>query len=310
MSSSTKKDLNKVYQVTNSHPIILKIILLFFLVSILFACWRIGFSTGYESVNEIPFTEEQKEKIYPKLSLTTVDQEIEPVGEYTSIDLNTCGDRLEILEGGNYFLSGNMSGTILIDTKDQRTHLFLNGASISAKNGPAIIVEHATKVVITLVDDTENTIKDSGKYTSTEKYNACIYSESDLTFNGTGSLEVTGLYKDAIRSKDILKIVDGEYRIHSKRTALQGNDGIHICGGSIFIGSEKYGLKTTKSGNKGRGSLAISGGSHSIVAGRYAFVTKKTKAIVYLFDCKLQLNSVISDFKVKGPRVIEAGCIQ
>ena len=186
-------------------------------------------------------------------------------------------------------------------------HLILAGVDIRAVEGPAILIENADRVIITLEAGSDNVIVDSGSPLPDSDSDGCIFSRVDLTFNGTGRLDVTGLYADAIRSKNRVKIVEGEYRIHAKRAGIRDNDGVLIAGGSIFIGSEKYGLKTTNTGPDGRGNLMITGGTLSIVAGRYAFVVEK--ASLYLYDCSVQTNSVVNDFDVNGPRFVEDGCL-
>ena len=273
----------------------------------LFVCWKIGTAAAAEKVPEVPIPEEELREYFPYLAITTLDQETEMTAP---VDLNLTGlsDGYEITSGGEYHLSGSMRGSLVIDAADQNVHLFLDNASIKAASGPAIYCKDANKLIVTLMPDTENSISDSGDYRADGEVEACIYSTCDMTFNGTGALVVNGYYKDGIRSKDTVNILDGVYEILCKRTAIHGTDGIVVTDGNFSISSEKYGFKTTKSSAEGRGNIIISGGEFSIIAGRYAFVT--TKADLFVYDCTIYQRSVMSEHDVGGTARVQEGCIQ
>ena len=279
------------------------------LIFVLFICWKIGsaYEAAAEKAPEIPSTEQDLREDFPYLAITPVDQETEMTAP-VEINLSQIQDSYEITAAGEYHLTGELRGTLVINAAEQNVHLFLDNASIAAKTGPAIYCQDADKLVITLMPGTENTISDSGDYREDTEIEACIYSECDLTINGTGALTVNGYSKDAIRSKDILKILDGVYTIKCKRTGIHGNDGILVTGGNFMISSEKYGFKTTKSGVEGRGNLIVSGGELSIIAGRYAFVT--TQADLYIYDCTVYQRSVVSVYDVGGTVRVQEGCVQ
>lgn len=289
----------------SSKPFIL-IVLLIALV----ACWVFGTvheRTAAKTQVDFPATEEELQEISPYLSIKQLDQETE-MTDSVDLDLSGIEDGYEITSGGQFHLTGELRGTLVINAAEQNVHLFLDNASITSKSGPAIYCRDANKLVITLMPGTENTISDSGHYHADEEIEACIYSESNITFNGTGELVVNGYYKDAIRSKDIVKMLDGAYTIKCKRTGIHGNDGILISGGNFMISSEKYGLKTAKSGADGRGNMIISGGELSIVAGRYAFVV--TKANLLICNCTVFERSVVNTYDVGGIMNVQEGCVQ
>lgn len=270
-------------------------------------CWTAG--KRYDAqpiVRDKAPAADNLEKSFSYLAITKLDRITEPDNPKT-IELTEELEKLEITDGGDYILSGKLNGTIHISAREQNVHLFLNGVEITSTVGPAIYCEDADKLTITLQPGTENFISDSGKYLADEEMESCIFSVCDVTLNGTGSLTVNGLYKDAIRSRDIVKILDGNYTIKCKRTAIHGNDGIQISGGSFFISTEKYAMKTTKSGIHGRGNLMVLGGNFSIIAGRTAFVT--TKADLYVYDCTIQQVSIVTTYEVGGVARIEEGCI-
>ena len=292
-----------------NHKQLGRIVLLILLLLGLLLCWSFGESktkeTRYPS-NKVPISDADFELYFSTLQVTDLDQAVD-ASDARDLTLDNTSEVVEITEAGNYNLSGKLNGTIHINVKEGAVHIFLNGLEIVSKSGPAIYCESAGKLVITLPEGTENVISDSSDYRSFPNIEACIWSEADLTINGKGSLTVNGFFKDAIRSKDILKIMDGEYRIKSKRTALRGNDGLLIKSGKYTISTEKYGFMTTKNGTDGRGALVISGGEYNIIAGRYAFVT--TKANLYIYNCTINNRSIIAPYDVGGTASVEWGVL-
>lgn len=274
---------------------------------VLIACWRFGTQPRYESANVSPDTPEDVDQELKYLALTDVDRNTAADGAET-IALDTAENEVLITSGEPVVLTGSLSGTVRVRAPQQTVHLVLAGTDITAESGSAILVEEADRVIITLQEGTSNVITDSGSYPADAENDGCIYAGCDLTFNGTGSLEVNGLHQDAIRSTDRVKIVDGTYRLTAKRNAIRGNDGIRIAGGTLFLGSEKNGLMTTKQGPDGRGDLIVSGGDLSVVAGRYAFVVDKGQ--LYILNCAVHTNAAAGDFDVHGTRYIEDGCLQ
>lgn len=303
MSSSNKRSSSGNGKLS---PKGIRLLMLAGLAVLLVICWQIGTHADYQTAAPIPETQEAMDQNFPFLALTREDQNTQ-ADRPAQIRLEEYTGECLIEDAGAYLLSGELNGTLRVNAKGSTVHLLFDGVTIHSGSGPAVLIEAAGKVIITLVDGSENNISDSGKYSGREETESCIYSVSDLTINGSGRLTVYGYYKDAIRTKDVLKITDGTIRIQCKRTALHGNDGVNIAGGQIFVESEKNGVKTTRSGEDGKGCLMISGGEISIVAGRYALVTEE--ADLYILNSTVQLNGVVSDYDIHGKRMIQEGCV-
>jgi hypothetical protein len=248
-------------------------------------------------------------KTFPYLEITELDTRTEPQNA-VEITLDENKSEIVIDKEGDYILTGIMTGHIIISAKEQNVHLFLNNMTIKSEGGPAIIVpdNSAQKLVITVMDGTGNAIVDNGDFRHFNEYDAAIDASCDITFNGTGALIVNGYYKDAVYSKDIVKILDGTYSITSKKNAIRANDGILVNGGVLMIESETNGLKTTKKGDDGRGNIVIDGGTLSIIAGRYSLVT--TKADMYVYNCSIYDKSIVAMYDCDGEAVIQEGCVQ
>ena len=287
----------------NSNKLYLAILLVF----ALFICWKIGTAYETEKVPAIPASDEELRESFPYLAIIDMDQVTE-MTDPVDIDLSGFSDGYEITGEGEYHLTGELRGTLIINAPEENVHLFLDNVSITSKSGPALYCKDANRLVITLLPGTENYISDSGDYRAEDTVEACIYSECNMTFNGPGELTVNGYYKDAVRSRDAIKILGGDYAIKCKRTAIHGTDGIVVTDGSFAISSEKYGFKSTKKSPEGRGNIIISGGELSIIAGRYAFVAEK--ANLYIYDCTVYQRSVMSVYDVGGEVRVQEGCVQ
>ncbi len=306
----TSSPLEPIAIFFKGHRTLLRLTEIILLMLALLVCWKVGAS--HESKKDeykyitVPLSESDLQNQFSYLQITDLDQMAEGT-DMKILNLDNSAEIVEINEGGDFVVSGKHTGMIHIDAKEQNVHLFLNGLELISKSGPAIYCENADKLVITLVDGTQNTISDSGDYREYDDLESCIYSNCDMTFNGTGDLKVNGYYKDAIRSKDIVKILGGIYTIKCKRTAIHGNDGILVKNGEFVISSEKNGFKTTKHGADGRGSLILSGGKMSIIAGRYTFVS--IKGDLYIYDCSIQSRSVVDTYSIGGARKVQVGCV-
>ena len=208
---------------------------------------------------------------------------------------------------GNYILSGECEGQIRIDVQDQIVHLILDDVKMQSKNGPAIYVQSAAKVVITIPEDTDCILMDSTDYTGYEDARACIFSEDDLTINGGGDFQVYGYYKDALRTKDVLKIIDVNLDVRAKGTGLRGNDGVLIQSENLNIQCEGTGIYTEKENKEKWGFVDISGGTINIIAGEYGINAAQN---LYIHKCVADIYGTVQDIICSGDKYIEEGCLE
>lgn len=292
-----------------NNTLLKRLLLLLILCLCLVFCWVIGVKYDMENahISNLPGNSISATEDFPYLAVTQTDARTDSIDE-TTIFLDDYVGEVLITEAGDYRLTGELEGCVRIQAEEQIVHLFLDNATITAKEGPALRVDSAGKVLITLTPDSSNHISDSGHYRSEQVYEACIASESDLTINGFGALDVYGLYKDAIHSKDIVKILGGNITVRCKRTGIRGNDGIYVMDGNISVSSEKDGFKTTKSGADGRGNLVIGGGNISLIVGQYAFVC--ARADLHVYNCSIYHKSVVDICDVGGNAIIQEGCVK
>jgi hypothetical protein len=178
---------------------------------------------------------------------------------------------ITISEAGTYVLSGSFTGQVLVtaDSED-KVQIVLDGVTITSTDGPAINVQQADKVFLTLADGTQNAVSDSENYTldaDSDEPNACIYAKDDLTINGSGSLTVTGVYNHGIYCKDDLKVCGGTLTITAANAGLKGKDSVSVCAGTISITSGGDAIKSNNDSDTTLGWVAIDGGDITLSAG-------------------------------------------
>jgi len=184
--------------------------------------------------------------------------------EVSSLVLND--ESVTITKGGVYNVTGTISnGSIIINTTED-VKLVLNGVSITNESGSAILVENADNVYIETVSNTTSYITDSETYSNTEQ-NAAIYSSADLVFTGSGTLVVTGNYKDAIGGSDDILFVSGTYDITAVDDGIKGRDSVVIEDGTFTINAGGDGIKTTNSEDTTKGYIQILDGDFTINSG-------------------------------------------
>lgn len=219
------------------------------------------------------------------------------------IDLSQADEDVVIEKGGEYVLTGECHQTITVDAHDELVHLFLNNATVETAVGPALYIESAGKVVITLMEGTMNTLFDAAYYKN-EELNATITANCDLTVNGLGTLYACGYYKDAIHSKDVVKVMGSTVQLKAKRYGIKGNDGIVLEPEFLTIESEKNGCQTSNASKEDKGIIDIRGGEISIISGQYALASVSD---VYIREGNVYLNSVVGNIYTEGQQYLAEG---
>lgn len=144
-----------------------------------------------------------------------------------------------ISKGGDYTISGTLSnGKLLINTTE-KVNIELNNVTITNSSGPAIQVDNAKKITISLKEGTTNTLKDGGSNT----LNAALFSNDTLIIEGSGSLVIYGNNAHAIESDDDIIINSGNITINAKKDGIHANDNITINDGTINIKASSEGIE-------------------------------------------------------------------
>ncbi len=182
---------------------------------------------------------------------------------------STAGDT-RITQAGVYTLRGKIGAVVVDAPKDARVELVLSGAEISGGKNAAIYCKGAKSLVITLADGTKNVVTDAKSYAydnrEKEEPDAAIFSASDITVQGTGSLTVNANHRHGILSKDDLKIKGGTLSVHAKSDALRGKDSVTVSGGTVLLEAGKDGISSTNATDEKKGWVRLEGGSVTIHA--------------------------------------------
>ena len=156
------------------------------------------------------------------------------------------GSRITILNEGTYIFTGTLNdGQVVVNADDSdKVQIVLNGATITSETSAAIYSLEADKVFITLEDGTENCLTNGGEFVAVDDNNvdAAIFSKTDLTLNGSGSLVVTSPAGHGVVSKDELTISGGSYQVTAASHGFAGKDSVDIAGGSFVITAGKDGI--------------------------------------------------------------------
>lgn len=180
------------------------------------------------------------------------------------------GSTVTITDEGTYILSGVLNnGMVVVSAEDtDKVQLVLNGVQITNETSAAIYIPEADKVFITTVDGTENVLTNGGTYSATDDNNidAVIFSKSDLTLNGAGTLTINAAAGHGIVSKDDLVLTSGTYVITAASHGLSGKDSVRIANGSYTITAGKDGIQAENTDDASLGYLYIAGGTFAITA--------------------------------------------
>lgn len=182
------------------------------------------------------------------------------------------GRTITITDAGDYLVSGTLDdGQIIIaaeDTDDVR--IILSGADITCSDSAPIYSQTADKVIITLDSGTSNSITDGSSYTYTdetnEEPNAAIFSKTDLSINGDGSLTVNANFNNGIVSKDDLKIVGAEITVYAVNNGIKGKDSVTISEANIIIECGGDGIESSNTDETDKGYINILSGTISITS--------------------------------------------
>lgn len=216
---------------------------------------------------DINFTDRDKSSEYDESSAVNITLNGSSA-VVSGIGVNISGSTVTITSAGTYIISGSLSdGQIVIAASDSdKVQLVLNNAEINCNTSAAVYVKSADKVFVTLPAGTTNSLGGGTEYVQTDDntVDGVIFSKSDLTLNGTGTLKIDADYRHGIVTKDTLCITGGTYVIDAVKTCLAGKDGIKILDGSFTLTAGSKGLNSGNDDDAKAGSIYIAGGTFTI----------------------------------------------
>lgn len=229
--------------------------------------------TGIETTSQIEvdkeFTARDLEVGYEEssaINITLKDNASIVSGSGAEVKDNT----ITINSEGTYVISGTLAeGQIVVEAADtEKVQLVLNGVTIHNSTSAAIYIKSGDKVFITLEEGTVNTLTDGTEYVQTDDntVDGVIFSKADLTFNGSGTLNLTASYKHGIVSKDDVVVTGGVYNITAVKDAINGKDAVKIKAGTFTLSSDTgNGIQSKNADDTTKGYVYIAGGTITVV---------------------------------------------
>lgn len=180
------------------------------------------------------------------------------------------GTQIILLDEGVYILSGTLEdGQVVVNAgEEDKVQIVLQGAQINSSTSAAIYALEADKVFLTLAKDTENTLTNGGEYVDIDDnaIDAVVFSKTDLTLNGSGSLLVEATAGHGIVSKDDLVITGGTYVITAENHGLSAKDTLAVAGGLFTINAGKDAIHAENADDATLGTIAIADGLFTLNA--------------------------------------------
>jgi hypothetical protein len=174
----------------------------------------------------------------------------------------------------DFVLKGTTSDGSLTLYSEKKCKMTLDGVSITNADGAAInmpkktvgTVAYGGKTCYVVLKGT-NALTDGTTYSSAvsgEDMKATLFSEGQLIFSGTGTLNVTSRYGHGIASDDFIRIRGGKHNpvinITSVKDGISVNDYLLMYGGTVTVNAADDGVDV------GKGYVAINGGRLTVNA--------------------------------------------
>ena len=174
----------------------------------------------------------------------------------------------------DFVLKGTTSDGSLTLYSEKKCKMTLDGVSITNADGAAInmpkktvgTVAYGGKTCYVVLKGT-NELTDGTTYSSAvsgEDMKATLFSEGQLIFSGTGTLNVTSRYGHGIASDDFIRIRGGIHNpvinITSVKDGISVNDYLLMYGGTVSVTAADDGIDV------GKGYVAINGGRLTVNA--------------------------------------------
>ncbi|MCD8290044.1 MAG: carbohydrate-binding domain-containing protein [Prevotella sp.] len=184
-------------------------------------------------------------------------------GSVSNVDVSVDGADVTVnstAKSVEYVLSGSTTNGSFKIYSDNKIKLTLNGLSLTSAKGAAINIQSGKGTYLESVSGTENTLSDAAVYSNNidgEDQKACLFSEGQLLFSGSGTLTVSGKNRHGICSDDYVYIHAGTKIeiVSSASDAIHANQKIIIAGGMLEMSPSSDGIECEDGNIDIRGGL-------------------------------------------------------
>ncbi|MFN8346143.1 MAG: carbohydrate-binding domain-containing protein [Spirosomataceae bacterium] len=157
-----------------------------------------------------------------------------------------------------YLLLGTATKGSFKIYSEYKFNITMKSVSITNSNGPAINIQSSKKATVNVLGT--NTLIDGATYaTSSEDQKGTFFSEGQLSFMGTGILNVTGNNKHGIVSDDYIYVSEAAIIVKSAvKDGIHANDYFQMDNGNVTVTASGDGIVAEE------GYVAINGGTINV----------------------------------------------
>jgi hypothetical protein len=157
-----------------------------------------------------------------------------------------------------YLLSGTATKGSFKIYSEYKFNITMKGVSITNSVGPAINIQSGKKATVNVLGT--NTLVDGTTYaTSSEDQKGTFFSEGQMSFMGSGTLNVTGINKHAIVADDYIYVSEANIVVKSAiKDGIHANDYFQMDNGTVTITASGDGIVAEE------GYVALNGGTINV----------------------------------------------
>ena len=167
-----------------------------------------------------------------------------------------------------YVVSGSLQdGSILVDAEESaKIQLVLDGAQIHSEASAPLVVLKADKVFVTLAEGSENRLSGGSSFDELQgnHIDGTVFSKQDLTFNGSGRLQIASPSGHGIVCKDDVAFCGGEITVQATSHGVEAKDSVRLCATSLEIEAGRDGIHAENQEDASLGFVYMSGGALKI----------------------------------------------
>jgi len=173
---------------------------------------------------------------------------------------------LTISQAGTYVLTGSGKNLKLVVEAADTDQVYLVFQNLTLEGeGTLLQVNKAHEVVISLAEGSQNALTEN-QASDDKKVKATIHSQVPLTLNGTGSLTLTALTKNALEVEDDLKVLGGTYTVKAANHGFKAEGALAIEVATLTIEAGKDGLHAEHDETTERANISLNPTQLSIAA--------------------------------------------
>ncbi|MBO5269685.1 MAG: carbohydrate-binding domain-containing protein, partial [Clostridia bacterium] len=188
----------------------------------------------------------------------------------TSDAVRIDGARVTVTAEATYYVTGTLnSGQIIVDASESaKVRIILDGVTVTSDASAALYARECDKLFVTLAENSENILASGSTFTPIDEndVDAAVFSKSDLTLNGTGSLFVSSPAGHGIVCKDDLVFTGGSYQITAASHGIDANDSVRIRDVQLSVTAGKDALHAENNDDASLGFVYIASGTFDLSA--------------------------------------------